>query len=317
MSVQTGMRWVVVHFGWDVTVHTVTEAQNGHGLVRDLRGEGKYTTTLRWCFLVLLTAFCSEASSARGDNNGRGTKAVSLGNSFVSLADNCWAIVYNPAGLAQMTSTRASVFFVPQQFGLPELRTVAAAVVIPVGSFVTGLEVEQFGFDLYKETGLRFGVASLVDEHISAGATLNLTRITIDRYGSQTTATVDIGLLARVHENLKLGFSYLNSLGARVGVVGEQLPQVFLLGASYSIEKDLVLVGEIEKDIRYETIVKGGIEQSLFDFLRLRLGLSNNPDKLAGGFSLKYSNAEFGYAGYSHPDLGWTHQLEMSFVILP
>lgn len=296
---------------------TVTEAQNGLGLVRDLRGEGKHTTAVRWCVFVLLTALCSEASPARGDNNGRGTKAVSLGNSFVSLADNCWAVVYNPAGLTQMTSTSASVFFVPQQFGLPELRTVAAAVVIPLGSFVTGLEVEQFGFDLYKETGLRFGMSSLVDEHISAGATLNLTRIAIDRYGSQTTATVDVGLLARVHENLKLGFSYLNSFGGRVGVGGEQLPQVFLLGASYSIENDLVLVAEIEKDIRYETIVKGGIEQSMFDFLTLRFGLSNNPDKVSGGFSLKYSNAEFGYAGYNHPDLGWTHQLEMSFVILP
>ncbi|MEK6565955.1 MAG: hypothetical protein AABZ41_04535 [Bacteroidota bacterium] len=273
-------------------------------------------TGVRLSILVLLTALCSEASSARGDNNGRGTKAVSLGNSFVSLADNCWAVVYNPAGLTQLSSTCASVFFVPQQFGLPELRTVAAAVAIPVGSFVTGLEVEQFGFDLYKETGVRFGLSSFVDEHISAGATLSLTRIAIDRYGSQTTATVDVGLLARVHENLKLGFSYLNSLGARVGVVGEQLPQVFLFGASYSIES-IVLVAEIEKDIRYETIVKGGIEQSLFDFLRLRVGLSNNPDKFSGGFGLTYSNAEFGYAGYSHPDLGWTHQLEMSFVILP
>jgi len=36
---QADSLWVVVHAALAVTVHTVTEAQNGHGLVRDLRGE--------------------------------------------------------------------------------------------------------------------------------------------------------------------------------------------------------------------------------------------------------------------------------------
>jgi hypothetical protein len=263
---------------------------------------------------VLMVAVPATQSFAYGDNNGRGVKAVSLANSFVSLADNVWTVQYNPAGVAELRSFQVSAFFVPQQFGLPELRTVALAAAIPNDIVPVGLEIEQFGFELYKESLLRFAIGSNLDRSISWGLTANVARIVIERYGATRTVTLDVGLLARPHGDIKLGFAVQNILGNKISSATERLPQVFLFGANVRVVADVLLVVEMEKDVRYPSIVKGGIEKSLFDFVMLRAGISNNPDKFSLGIGLTYSQIEFGYAGYSHVDLGWTHQIEVGFL---
>ena len=249
-----------------------------------------------------------------GDHNGRGTKAVSLANSFVAMADNPWSIAYNAAGLAQVKSVEISTFFVPEQFGLQELKTVSVAAAFPLEFIVAGLELDQFGFELYKESSLRFGVGISIDPGLMGGATVNLERVSIERYGSTQTTTIDVGLLAKIQNDLRLGFSFHNVLGSTIGPSNERLPQIFLLGARYAFLSDLVLVAEVEKDIRYSPIIKGGMEKSIFDFLSIRIGVSNNPDKFSAGIGLRYANVDFGYAGYSHNDLSWTHQVEIGFV---
>jgi hypothetical protein len=71
----------------------------------------------------------------------------------------------------------------------------------------------------------------------------------------------------------------------------------------------------MEKDIRYPASIKWGIEQIVFDVLAFQAGVANNPEKYSAGITVKYSFFEFGYAGYSHLDLGWTHQIEISFKL--
>jgi len=71
----------------------------------------------------------------------------------------------------------------------------------------------------------------------------------------------------------------------------------------------------MEKDVRFPASVKMGIEQIVFSAIALQAGVANNPDKYSFGIAARYSIFEFGYAGYSHPDLGWTHQIELSFKL--
>lgn len=254
-------------------------------------------------------------SFSSGDHNGRGTKAIGLANSFVAVADNPWAIAYNPAGLTQLKLLEVSTFFVPQQFGLPELKTVSVAAAIPLEDFTAAVELEQFGFTMYKESTLRLGLGMDVDSRLKAGATINLGRLVLGNYGSTNLATFDVGLLGVIQEDIRIGFSARNLFGSRVGQTPERLPHVFCLGANYAPLRDLTIVIEMEKDARFPAIVKGGVEQSIFDFVKVRVGVSNNPDKFSAGVGLLYESIEFGYAGYSHVDLGWTHQIEVSFTL--
>ena len=252
---------------------------------------------------------------AYGDNNGRGTRAIALANSFVSIADNAWATLYNPAGLSQLTTFQASAFFIPQQFGLTELKTVALATGFPTEFVSAGVEIEQFGFELYRESFLRVGIGTNLDRNVMWGVAVNLGRLSIERYGSAQLSSCDMGLLAKLQNDIRLGFAWKNVFAAKITPSNDRLPQVFLLGGSYAVTSDLHIVLEMEKDVRYATILKLGIDKSLFNILRIMAGISNNPDKFSVGMGLNYAQIEFGYAGYSHVDLGWTHQIELGFQL--
>lgn len=262
--------------------------------------------------ILLLTIIVGGASYSGVENNGRGAKAVGLANAFVAMANAPWALYYNPAGLSSLRFIELSTFIVPQQFGMNELRTVSLAGSVPTSLGTVGVGVTQFGFALYRETQVSLGVGKTIDWGVSAGIAAHLTRIAIDQYGATQVATVDVGLLAQVHDQVALGFSYKNLLGTSLSS-SERLPQVFSLGASYRPVLLTRVVLEFEKDIRYPLIIKAGVEQVFLDILTFRAGVSNNPDKFSAGIGIQYIPFEFVYAGYSHPQLGWTHQLELTF----
>lgn len=269
-------------------------------------------TTLRSLFLCALV-HVSVVSAM--DNNGRGAKAIALANAFVAIADNPWAIAYNSAGLTQLHGIQCAAFLIPEQFGLPELRTTAFATTVPLSFTTLGLKAEQFGFDLYKETEFGIALAKMLDSSMSLGACVNLYHLSIDKYGSSSRLTLDVGMLARILERVVLGFNFSNATGTAISKNNERLPQIFTFGARWNPINNLLLTLEMEKDIRYQTSIKAGIEQKVVSIISLRAGIANNPDKYSVGFAVRYSLFEFSYAGYSHIDLGWTHQIELSFTL--
>lgn len=259
--------------------------------------------------IILVISF---ATLSAHENNGRGTKAIALANAFTSVADNSWAVSYNPAGLAQLVSPEVAAFFIPQQFGIPELRTISLSGAYCINPGTVGTFVEQFGFDLYRTTEIAVGYGFALDSGISIGVSIDIERLAIERYGVSHNATFDFGFLGRPVADLSLGFCMKNVTAARIGTNRERLPQYFLFGASYTPFRDFCLVSEIEKDLQFPLAVKVGVEERFLGFLSLRCGVGNNPDRFSAGISVQYATIEFGYAGYSHPDLGWTHQIEIA-----
>ena len=217
------------------------------------------------------------------EDNGRGARPISLANAFVAVADDHWSTFYNPAGLAGVTAVRVSGFFVPQQFGLKELRTVSASAALPFSIANLGFIVNQFGFDLFRETTLSLGVGRRIGDGFSCGVTVNVIRLSIERYGGSTTPAFDAGVQADLTDDVHLGFCWKNFLAASIGVTAEPLSRIQMLGVSYDFSKSSRLLIEWEKDIRYPFSFKGGCEQRFFDFLSLRFGVSTNPDKFSFG----------------------------------
>jgi len=246
------------------------------------------------------------------ENNGRGTKPIAMANAFVALADNAWSVSYNPAGLAQIVSPEVSTFYIPQQFGVPELKTISCSGSFRVHPGTVGALVEQFGFDLYRTTEVAVGYGCSIDSGFSIGAALDLETISIDRYGAAHDLTLDLGLLGHPWNTISIGFCAKNLTASKIGPQQERLPQSLLFGVCYSPICSFRITAEMEKDVRFPLVIKTGVEETFFDFLSLRCGIANNPDKFCAGLAIRYSEFEFGYAGYSHPDLGWTHQIELT-----
>lgn len=267
--------------------------------------------------ILLLLAIFPVVAQSGSEKNGRGTRAIGLANAYVAIADDPWAVFYNPAGLAQASLFRATAFISPAQFGMSELQTASVAMTLPIGFCTVGLAVDQFGYDLFRETTVALGFGMNVKEYVAIGAAVHLNRLAIEGYGAASRLVLDIGGIAFVTENVRLGWSWNNVTQTSVGTRSEQLPQILSMGVCYEITEDSRLSVELEKDIRYPTIKEFGYEQQLFDVLCIRFGISDNPDKFSCGVAVRALGCEFSYAGYSHQQLGWTHQVELSVFLSP
>jgi len=237
-----------------------------------------------------------------------GAKPVSLGGAFTSLANNSDAIFYNPAGISQLMFRELSVFYSPAPFGLKDLAYGTASYVEPTKFGSIGVAGKTYGFELYREVTATLNYANNYKGRIRYGANFNYYHLSIKNYGSASTLGIDVGMLAHLTDYLKWGFAAFNLSRAKIGQSKEKLPQVYRAGFTFQMRKDLLLTAEIEKDTRYTTSFKSGVEYSLLDMIDLRAGVSSEPTRFSAGVSFKYSLFEIEYAFYNHQDLGLTHQ---------
>ncbi|MBM4168315.1 MAG: hypothetical protein FJ215_04070 [Ignavibacteria bacterium] len=245
----------------------------------------------------------------------RGARSTAMGGASVAGSADVWAVHSNPARLAGISAIVVSAFLMPELFGLKELRTVGIGGVMPVGPVSIGVNAVQFGFELYKETNVSASVGGEIDWDIAGGLTVHVNRFSFDRYGATTTILIDCGLQATPLKDLRLGFAAKNISGTTIGSTNERLPRLFTFGTAYSPIRNFNIAVELEKDVRFPLSLKAGVEQTFFDILSLRLGTSSQPDIFSGGIGMSYSMFDFEYAGFHHPDLGWTHQIEVGIVV--
>jgi len=250
---------------------------------------------------------------AGSDGRGNGTRAVALSNACVALTGDPWVVQRNPASLAGLDAMQVGMFYAPQLYGIKELRTLAAAaaVQVPVGG--AGVSVEQFGFDLYREMFVTAGWGFDAAGGLSAGLGVSLQSLSISHYGRGTRWAAGVGILAKLAEELNLGASVHNVASTTLGPQGDRLPTIFTTGVSWIPLRGLILTSELEKDLLYPVSARIGIEQVVWGVLALRGGISTDPDEVSAGFSVDVSGLEFGYAGFHHAELGWTHQIDLVF----
>jgi len=265
--------------------------------------------------LVALLFLCSAESLCVPEGLGGGTRAIGLAGAFVAIGGSEWCTTSNPAGLSSLDGWQAAAFLCPGQFGMKELRTTSIAMAIPFGTSGFGVVGRQFGFDLYRETSVSVGVGKTFVGGVSVGGTLNATRIAIERYGSVVTSSANCGALIDVADGVHLGFEWENVAAARIGSTGEALPQTQSFGFCFELSRTSRLCLESEKDIRFPFELKLGYEQEFLDVVTARFGLANNPQKMAVGIDVRVSQITFSYAGYTHPQLGWSHQIELSCTL--
>jgi len=252
---------------------------------------------------------------AGGENNGRGARPIALANAFVAGRNSPWSTICNPAALASCHDYAGTFFVSPRQFGLEELRTISAAGVVPFDGISVGFVLGQFGFDLYQETEFTIGAGVTVDDGIAVGGAFNLTRFSLGPYGAATVTSYDLAALLDIVDEMRIGFEWKNFTAAKIGGSGESLSQILAIGLWYDLTSDSHMTMEMEKDIHFPFSLKMGFEQDLLNALTLRIGMSNNPDKVSCGLGVRVAGFELSYAGYSHPQLGWTHQVEISFTM--
>ena len=241
-----------------------------------------------------------------------GGRPMALGNAYIAISNDVWAIYHNVSGLAELSDYQLSVSYTPARFGIIELSEVTFAGGVPFSWGVLGFSAHRFGFELYREYTGTVAYSSFIDQ-FNYGIAVNYHNVSIENYGSAGTLSFDVGFLINLLEDLRYGIAFHNINSATIGRSRVKLPQVFLTGVSYFAGSGMTLSMDYQKELKMPSSFNFGIEYCVMELISLRVGMVSEPSIFTGGLGLNYQFIKFDYAFSHHSILGLTHQATVSF----
>lgn len=168
-----------------------------------------------------------------------------------------------------------------------------------------GLDVLHSGIDAYREQRFRVLYGRRLGQAICLGGSADVLRVSAPEYGSATTVSFGLSVLAEPLPNIWLGARVQNPLQAELS--GTVLPTFLRLGAAWEAASTLVLLAEVEKDIDRPAQLKTGVAYRPVSRVALRLGFRTEPSRISAGAGLQLvQGLELNAASEWHPTLGLT-----------
>ncbi len=267
---------------------------------------------MRRLFLLFIVFGFHLTSIAQG-YQPMGGRSMSLANASVTIED-VWAYHQNPAALAEIKKMGFGVSY-ENRFLLKELQSQGLTVVVPLKSGVLSLGVQSFGYNQLRTFRSGLGYSLKLAEFLALGVQLNHHFLKINPiYGSQQTLTGEIGLLAKVNKNLKIGVSVFNISRNKLAEFSEDRYSTLLrLGVGYELSKKLLVLCEAEKNVEFPLNIKSGIEyQPITDFY-LRGGFATAPIEYSFGVGYCYKkNYKLDLGSAFHQILGWSPHFSLT-----
>lgn len=245
-----------------------------------------------------------------------GSRAQSLGNASNTIED-VWAYHHNPAALTGVKKMEIGISY-ENRFLLKELQSQGVAVAIPIKKGVISFGGQRFGYRNFLSYKTGLGYSLKLSELLSAGVQLNYAGVRLpDAYGSSGTVTAEIGLLAKVNDQWKIGFSIFNLGRNKLSDYQEdRYTTVMRLGSSYKISSKVLLLAEAEKNVDYPLRGKVGIEYAVISNFFIRGGFATDPIEVSFGFGYqfkKYFKLDLGSC--YHQILGWSPNFSFNYQL--
>ncbi len=271
---------------------------------------------------------------------GIGAEAAGMGEAHTAVADDVYALYWNPAGLTQIKIPQVSYM---HNFWLGEIQHLCASYAHPLQDGGIGINASYFNFGEFEKIDVDpNGYPLPLDEKFSPytvilsagygsrlwlpgcslGGTLKMISENIDTFSSVALA-VDLGLQTRgVIKNLDAGVMIRN-LG--MSLEGYNLPLNLRLGLAYNLidsQKDgfrAVVDLEVPFPLDQPFYTNLGLEYKYLGILAGRVGYkiseinqSGNMAGLAAGVSVYYRSFSLDYAFLPFGALGTTHRISFT-----
>ena len=263
-------------------------------------------------FVFTFTILCISAVQAQGWAPA-GARSMSLANASVALND-VWAYHHNPGALGSLKKTAIGLAY-EDRFGLKELQSQSLVIAHPIRKGVFSLGAQFYGYSAYRTTRVGLGYSLQLSDKFSAGVQINYQGLKIAGYGQKGTVTGEAGILAKINDQLSLGFSVLNLNQAKVVPAQNDRFSTYLrLGLAYNVSSKVILLAEAEKEVTSKLRPKGAMEYKFSDNFYLRIGAAANPVELTFGTGLvfkKIMKLDIGTAWDQR--LGWSPHLGLTF----
>lgn len=261
--------------------------------------------------VFLFTVFHTTRVWASGEPFPIGARSWGMGNATAAIADK-QSIFNNPAGLGFLTDNFISTSY-HNRYAIAGLSTFSLG-----GNYNTkfaniGLGVERFGDKLYHEEKLGLSLAKSTNR-VALGIKVSYLQAAVESFAVKQTVLTEFGVMAKLSSTLQLGFCGYNLTGARL-FVSQSVPTVLRLGLSYQPTKQLLFVGEAEKDIVLPTLYKVGLEYQIVNNFYLRTGITSKISNVHFGLGFQAKQFIFDYAASNHSILGFSHHLTLAYQL--
>lgn len=270
---------------------------------------GKFLVfTFLFLILIIKTAFAQAPFPA-------GSRAAALADASLLISD-AWSVHNNSAAMTGVKELQIGLW-TERKFNIKELTNGAFSIVLPTKkSGVLGLGFYQYGGTTFlKQQKYTFAYALPLSEKVSAGIGLSLINTHIDFYGSQFTALGEAGIIYQINPETKVGISVWNPAPVKFAAYQEEkLPTIFRGAISRKISKNLMLLGEAEKEINQKTAFKIAIDYKPDPKIELQAGLRTYPLNYSFGAGFGFSKIKLHLAFVLFQVLGPTPHASFEYI---
>ena len=220
------------------------------------------------------------------------------------------------AGLANLPSSNI-LLSVKQNLMSKGLTWAALATSSPLAFGGYSVSLLYFGDADYNEEMVTAAYALPLGETLSLGAAIHyLHSSTSDPYyDPYHQLTFSLAMRYAPAEKLTMTFRAYNPLAVVTDdLQGVHTPAIFTLGASYLINKELLMAAEVEKNLFYEATVRLGFQYLFLENYFLRAGISTTPMLYSFGLGAKWEHLGADLAFQFSTPLGTTPLLSVYYT---
>ncbi len=244
----------------------------------------------------------------------QGARLTAIGNASAAVFDT-WSVNANPAGITREKTATGALNYTKFLFG-DELSEQSFAFIAPVKNDFFALNVNRYGISEFNEIKAGIAFAKQFGEELSIGVKANYHQVKITNYGNANTFSVDVGANYALNKEINLGL-YVNNPSSqdyKSADVETYIPTAIHFGATYEPSNKVILATTITKDFDRKFDVGFGVDYKFYDFLSVRGGLTAKPFKQYFGIGVNYEQLKFDLATSSHPQIGFTPQIGLSYA---
>lgn len=263
---------------------------------------------MRFSFFCLL--LFAQQLFAGNENFPCGARFMSLSDATVSI-DDPFAWSHNQAGLARQTSPAASVCY--RSLYQTGLSLKAFGISAPWLKGVWNFNASLYGYENYHQNKYGLCYSKAFGKNIFLGAQFDGFNTFIPDYGSSTHFTGEAGVLLKLFPRLDFGAHVFNPFHVHLSDERyEAATEDMQLGFSYHLSEKVTGMMELDKDVRYPTSLKMGLEYLPLSYIALRGGFASANERFSFGFGFQMKALNMDLAVAMHPLLG----IETQFSIV-
>jgi hypothetical protein len=235
-----------------------------------------------------------------------GAKGLGMGQAATALPGYDWSLFSNPA-LLNGNDTSVG-FYGLRNYGFAEITDMSAMASMPTGYGVAALGFHRYGDNLFNETRIRLGYKNEW-QMLHFGLVANYNHISFGaNYGSGGALGLDVGIAAEITDDLWVGArsTNVNRPEYQYQSMNEYLPREISIGLSYGLNELAILAFDMVKDVRFPASYRGGLEISVIENLKGRIGVTTEPLSYSMGFGYGMDQWDINFAVQKHELLGFS-----------